>query len=145
MLKDKFNMVGHLQIKCRKKDGSEKTYNFDNLVVNNGRALVASRLTGNTPAAVSHMALGASATPPAVGQTGLLDELGRVVLDSRGATAAVATFVGSFPPGTATGSIAEAGLFNDASAGTMFSRATFSPIPKGAEDAIDITWTVVVS
>lgn len=145
MLKDTLpGLKGHLFVKVTSASGETQTYEFDNLVVTTGKGLVASRLIGNTPSAISHMGLGSSATVPSIGDTQLGTELGRVALGSATASGAVATMVGNFPAGTATGSIAEAGLFNAASVGTMISRATFSPIPKGAADAVEITWTITI-
>lgn len=145
MLKDPIKLKGHLKIAIIKPDGSRQTTEIPNLVVNTGKAQVASRLVGNTPNYATHMALGSSATVPAVGNTQLGTELGRVTLSSATAAGATATMVGNFPAGTATGSIAEAGLFNAETSGTMTSRATFSPIPKGASDAVEITWTITVA
>lgn len=143
MLNEPVVLIGELLVRVFGPSG-ERTYHFPNLVVNTGKNLVASRLVGNTPAAVTHMALGSSATVPSGGDTQLGTELGRVAAGSATAAAAVATVVANFPAGTATGTIAEAGLFNAASVGTMISRATFSPIPKGVSDAVEITWTITV-
>lgn len=46
----------------------------------------------------------------------------------------------TFAAGTATGSIAESGIFNAASAGQLFSRQTFGVITKGAADTLAVTW-----
>jgi hypothetical protein len=54
-------------------------------------------------------------------------------------------YVASFPAGTGTGAIVEAGLFNASSGGDMLCRTTFAVVNKGANDSITITWTVTVS
>lgn len=144
-MQDTAQLKGHIKVKVTGKDGSVRTYEFPNLVVTTGKALTASRLISNTQSAITHMAVGSSATVPAIGNTQLGTELGRVALASATSSGAVATMVANFPAGTATGSIAEAGLFNASTAGTMMSRSTFSPIPKGESDAIELTWTITVA
>jgi hypothetical protein len=57
----------------------------------------------------------------------------------------VATYVASFPAGTGTGAVTEAGIFNASSGGTMLCRTVFSVVNKGADDAMSITWTITVS
>jgi|SRR5690606_8180319 len=146
MLKDNMPALkGHLTIRVKSPDSSVKKYEFPNLVVNTGKNQAVSRLIGNTPGPISHMALGSSATTPAAGNTQLGTELGRVAVGSATASGSTATIVANFPAGTATGSIAEAGLFNASSAGIMTARSTFSPIPKGAADAVEITWALTAA
>jgi hypothetical protein len=54
--------------------------------------------------------------------------------------------VGNWAAGDATNAaITEAGVFNAASAGTMYSRATFTAINKGAADTLQITWTYTLT
>jgi hypothetical protein len=53
--------------------------------------------------------------------------------------------VATFPAGTGTGAITEAGILNAASAGILLCRTTFSVINKGAADTLGITWTVTVA
>lgn len=145
MVNSNFKLKGELRLKFTSPDGTIREYKFPNLVVTAGKGLVASRLVGNTPAAIGWMGIGSGTTAPAVGQTALTTQLARVANTSSTATGAVATFVANFPAGTGTGTVAEAGLFNAASAGTMLSRTTFTAIPKGAGDQLEITWTVTVS
>jgi len=121
----------------------EKT--IDNLVVTTGKAYIASRMVGTAASVMSHMALGSSDTAAAAGNTGLGGELGRVALTSGAAADNVVTYTASFPAGTATGAIVEAGLFNASSSGTMLCRTVFSVVNKGADDAMTITWQVTVS
>jgi hypothetical protein len=54
-------------------------------------------------------------------------------------------YVATFPAGTGTGAVTEAGLFNASSAGTLLCRTVFSVINKGAADTLGITWTVTVN
>ena len=69
----------------------------------------------------------------------------RTALDSktRGANAII-TMVCTFPAGTGTGAITEAGIFNVVTANTtdLITYADFAVINKGAGDALIITWTL---
>lgn len=115
-----------------------------NLVMTVGKNLGVSRLFSNTEFAVlSAIGIGSSATAAAVTQTALVASLAQVAFDSaavRSGTSVSATT--TFGPGIGTGSIQEAGLFNATSGGTMFSRSTFTAIPKAATDTVSVTWTV---
>lgn len=145
-MKDGFQIKGDLHLKFTDiVDGSIREYKFPNLVVTAGKALVASRIVGDAPDAIGFMAIGSGSTPPAVGQTALVTQLARVAASSASATGVVATIVANFPAGVGTGTVAEAGLFNESVDGTMLSRATFTAIPKSATDQLEITWTITVS
>lgn len=138
--------TGKLQITVTGKDGGVKyLLEIPNLVVTVGKNFIASRMVGATANVMSHMAVGSGTTPAAVGDTALGGELGRVALASNTATANVVTQTATFPAGTGTGAITEAGIFNAASAGTMLCRTVFAVVNKGADDAMSITWTVTVS
>jgi hypothetical protein len=94
---------------------------------------------------MTNMAVGAGATAAAAGDTALGSELGRVTLASSTSSANVVTYTATFPAGTGTGAITEAGIFNAASSGTLLCRTVFSVVNKGASDAMSITWTITVS
>lgn len=115
-----------------------------NLVVDAGKALIAKLVSGNGGTAVTHMAVGTSNTTAAAAQTTLVAEVGRSALSTNSASGNVMSFISIFPAGAATGSLQEAGLFNAATAGDMMCRSTFSPITKGANDSISITWTITI-
>ena len=116
-----------------------------NLVVTVGKNFIASRMVGTGSAVMSHMAIGSSGTAPANGDTTLGTELGRVALSALSASGSVVTHAATFPAGTGTGAVVEAGIFNADSAGTMQCRTVFPVVNKGADDAMQITWTVTVS
>jgi len=117
----------------------------DNLVVHVGKELIAARLVGNTLAVPSHMAIGSSSTAATTSQTALLGELGRVSLDSTTRTNNVNQYIATFPAGTGTGAVVEAGIFNAGSSGNMLCRTTFSTVNKAAGDTIIITWNITVA
>ena len=91
------------------------------------------------------MAIGASSTAAAAGQTALGSELGRVALASDTVAGAVVTYSANFPAGTGTGAVVEAGIFNAGASGTMLCRTVFSVVNKGVDDAMSITWAITVS
>lgn len=138
--------VGRLHIELFGQDGKLKgAFDVPNLVVDSGKAFIASRMKDATADVMSHMAVGTDNTAAAAGQTALLAEVARVALTSTNVTGNVVTYVATFPAGSATGALTEAGLFNAASAGTMLCRTVFPVINKGALDAMTITWTVTLS
>ena len=149
MLNETLKVTGQVSIKLLAKDGSVlETREIPNLVVTAGKTFIASSMlktTSNSPAAMTHMAVGTSSTAPAAGDTTLGAEVGRVALASSTSSANVVTYTATFPAGTGTGALVEAGILNAASAGTLLCRTTFSVVNKGAADAMSITWTITVS
>jgi hypothetical protein len=141
MIKDPVKLTGSLQIHRN----GELVHEVDNLVVTVGKEFVASRMVGTSQAVMSHMAVGTNATAAANANVALGAENGRVALASGAAAGAVVTYSATFPAGTATGAITEAGIFNAGSSGIMLCRTVFSAINKGASDSLTITWTVTVS
>jgi hypothetical protein len=116
-----------------------------NLVVSTGLAFIASRMKDTTDTAMSHMAIGTGTSAAAAGNTTLGTEAARVALTSTTVTANAIAYVASFGAGTGTGAITEAGIFNASSAGTMLCRTVFDVVNKGANDTLQITWTVTLS
>ena len=118
--------------------------NVTNLVVDTGLDYIASRMKDATATAMTHMAIGSGTTDPAAGDTALQTQLGRVTLFSTTVTTNSVEYVATFPAGTGTGAVTEAGIFNASSAGTMLCRTEFAVINKAAGDSMTITWTVTV-
>ena len=146
MLHDTIKMTGDLKIVLTDENGQIKhEQEIKNLVVTAGKNFIASRMKDTTDGAMSHMAIGTGTTAAAAGDTTLETEAGRVSLTSTTVTNNNVAYVATFPAGTGTGAVTEAGIFNEASAGTMLCRTVFSVINKGAADTLGITWTVTVS
>lgn len=146
MIQDQLKVKGDLIVKLFDKNGQVKEERvIPNLVVTVGKQFIASRMVGTAANVMSHMAVGSSSTAPANGDTALGGELGRVALTSSTASGAIATYIATFPAGTGTGAVVEAGIFNASSSGTMLCRTTFSVVNKGADDAMSITWAITVS
>lgn len=148
MIQDQITPTGQVNIKVVGPDGKVKEdRTVPNAVVFTGKTYIAARMTG-TPTAMSHMAVGSNNTAVDAdegGDTALGTQLGIVSLTSSTSSSNTVTYVASFPAGTGTGAIVEAGIFNAASAGTMLARTVFSVVNKGADDAMTITWTVTIS
>ena len=137
---------GSLRVVLTGPDGKVKEdHTFKNLVVNVGKEFVASRMVGTASAVMSHMAVGSNTTAPAAADTALGTELGRVAISSGTHTANVVTYTATFPAGTGTGALAEAGIFNANTAGIMLCRTVFAVVNKAANDTLSITWTVTIS
>lgn len=145
MFNDQLKVTGAVVVEITGADGRIKDRReIKNLVVTTGKEFIAARMVGS-PTAMSHMAIGASTTAAAAGDTALGSELGRVTLTSATSTGAVVTYTASFPAGTGTGAVTEAGTFNASSGGTLLCRTVFSVVNKGIDDAMSITWAITVS
>lgn len=148
-MEEAIKITGHVDIVVTDKDGNVKdTRSVKNLVVTAGKEFIAASMlktTTNSPVAMTHMAVGSGTTAAAIGNTGMESQLGRVSLASASASGAVVTYTASFPAGTGTGAITEAGILNNSTGGTLLCRTVFSVVNKGADDAMSITWTVTVS
>lgn len=143
---DQLKASGSLRVVITDENGQVKEErSFENLVVTVGKNFVASRMVGTAAAVMSHMAVGSSSTAAAAGDTALGAELGRVALAASTASANVVTYTATFPAGTGTGAVVEAGILNAASAGTLLCRTVFAVVNKGANDAMSVTWTVTIS
>lgn len=148
-----FNNSEHLNVKgdliIIKTDETGKTETFErkNLVVAAGKTNIAARMAGNTVAVMSHMAVGTGNTTATSSDTTLATELARVALTVQGGTPSsnTVTYSASFPAGTGTGALQEAGVFNDSSTGTMMCRTVFPVINKQAADSITITWVISIT
>jgi hypothetical protein len=149
MVNEEIKITGHVDIVVTDKHGFVKdTRSVKNLVLTAGKEFIASSMlktTTNSPVAMSHMAIGSGTTAAAIGNTGMESQLGRVALASAASSGAVVTYTASFPAGTGTGAVTEAGILNNSTGGTMLCRTVFSVVNKGSDDAMSVTWTVTVS
>jgi hypothetical protein len=144
---DEADMQDNVLLTLRGPDGQIKQQEaVHNLIVNTGRNAIVERCDSSPGTTQpTHMAIGTGATAPAAGDTALQTELDRNSLTSNIAATNVLTMVGDWAAGDGTGAITEAGVLNAASGGTLYSRATFSVINKGASDTLQITWTYTLT
>ena len=146
MLNDSIILKGELKLTLTRPDGHVKhEVIVPNLVVTTGKNFIASRMKDATATAMTHMAIGTGSTAAAAGNTTLGSEAGRVALTSTTVSTNNVAYVATFPAGTGTGAITEAGLFNASSSGTLLCRTVFNVINKAAADTLGITWTVTVN
>ena len=151
MFNDAIKMTGNLKLVLTDEHGNVKQEEeVKNLVVTVGKNFIASSMTKtttNSPAAMTHMEVGTGTTAAAAGDTTLETAVAssRVTLTSTTVTTNNVAYVATFPAGTGTGALTEAGIFNASSSGTMLCRTVFSVINKGAADTLGITWTVTVN
>jgi len=145
MFNDLIKVTGNLKITVINPEGKVKQeVEVPNLVVTTGKNFIADRMKNNSTV-MSHMAIGTGSSSAAAGDTALGSEAGRVALTSSAVTTNSVAYVASFPAGTGTGAITEAGLLNASSSGTLLCRTVFSVINKASGDTLGITWTVTVS
>ena len=146
MFTDSVKVKGALQIDVFDESGKQKEQKkIDNLVVATGKQVIAARLLGNTLPVFSHMAVGSSNTAATSSQTSLGAELSRVGFDSTSRSSNALTFVATFPAGSGTGTLTEAGIFNDGTSGNMLCRTNFNAVNKASGDTIVITWNVTIN
>ena len=151
MFNDSIKMTGNLKLVLTDEHGNVKQEEeVKNLVVTVGKNFIASSMaktTTNSPAAMTHMEVGTGTTAAAAGDTALETAVAssRVTLTSTTVTTNNVAYVATFPAGTGTGALTEAGIFNASSSGTLLCRTVFSVINKGAADTLGITWTVTVN
>lgn len=123
----------------------KQEFTVPNLVVDTGLDFIASRMKDATATAMSHMAVGTGTTAADAADTTLETELARVALASTTVTDNSVAYVATYPAGTGTGALTEAGILNAASGGTMLCRTVFAVINKSAADSMTVTWTVTIS
>jgi hypothetical protein len=128
----------------------EITQQFEvpNLVVTAGKIYIAGKMIAtdsNVPIAMSHMGIGTGTASPVAEDTGLGTQTGRVLLSGSLQDNNSITYTATFPAGTGTGAITEAGIFNAGTGGTMLCRTVFPVVTKQAGDTIAVTWKVTVS
>jgi hypothetical protein len=137
--------TGQLTIELKDEFGNIKdTRVVKNLVVTAGKSFIAARLATTVPA-MSHMALGTGMTTAVAANTVLGNEITRIALTASSSVANTASFTATFAPGTGTGAITEAGIFNDVTAGTLLCRTVFDVVNKAAQDTLSINWNITIT
>jgi hypothetical protein len=93
------------------------------------------------------MAIGTGTTAPALTDTQLVTQTGRVTLSGSSVTNNTITYTATFPAGTGDGAITEAGIFNGGTSpgAVLLCRTTFPVVTKGSGDTIAITWVITIS
>jgi hypothetical protein len=115
-----------------------------NLIVTAGKDLIRDLVSGLAVDPLSHFAIGIGSTPPALADTTLEDEVYRDAITAIVRTPGLAVVRYYLTSGSANGNtIAEAGLFTDPAAGTLYARAILStPIVKTSAIAVTFAWSL---
>lgn len=150
-MKDTMGAKGFGSMVCRGKDGNIKwEIDFTNTITNTGLAQVA-LLAGDASAVpFTFLAVGTSSTAPSASQTALG---GEITTNGLGRAAATVSRVTTTQTNdtlqlyklftvTGTSTVEEAGIFNDASAGTMLGRALTTAKSVVNGDTLAITYKV---
>jgi len=147
-IQENINPTGKLRVVHTSATGETiSDFEVPNLVVTAGKYYIAQKMvaTTNSPVSMGYMAIGTGTTTPAAGDTTLGTEGGRVALSASTVSNNTITYTATFPAGTGTGAVTEAGIFNASSSGTMLCHTTFPAVNKASGDTIAITWVVTVS
>lgn len=140
-MQDIINLVGEVEVLRNGKVVLEKK----NLIVQAGKNFLASAIINSSSSPFVAMAIGEGTTAANTTDTALETEVARLAFTSSSVSTNVVTLSTTFPAGTGTGAITEAGILNNASSGgTMLSHVVFSAVNKGALDTLTINWTVTV-
>jgi hypothetical protein len=116
-----------------------------NLIVQVGKNFLANAVLSNSTSPFVAIAVGSGTTAASANDTALQSELYRSTYTTSTLIANTITLTLTMLPGVATGSISEAGIFNNAtSGGTMLSHVVFSTIGKQSIDTLVLTWTITV-
>jgi hypothetical protein len=149
---DFIKVTGRLNVELRDELGNIKaSFEVPNIVTTVGKTFIAAAMaktTVNTPAAMTHMAVGTSSTAATVADTTLGAEVAgsRTTLTSTTPSSNTCVYACTFGAGVGTGTLWEAGIFNASSAGTLLCRTVFgASIAKGASDSLTITWTITIN
>jgi hypothetical protein len=139
-------VTGIVHIVLTDEHGEIKETRVANTVVTAGKNVLADRMkVAPSKQAMSHMAVGSGTTAVTLADTALNVEVARVGLGSTVVAGAVITYTATFNPGVGSGTLSEAGIFNDPTIGDMLARTSFGVITKGALDTLTVTWSVTIN
>lgn len=136
--KDSIPVRGKVKLVLRDSRGRVKTIRKSNTIQDAGKYAITDQLLASpTLGKPTHAGVGDGSIT--MGELG--NELVRVALTSKDRTTNVLTMVFDLPAGTGTGALTEAGIYDAGAAGNCLSTTSFTAIPKGAADTLEITWT----
>ena len=147
---DRIGLHGVMVAELFDSDGNLKDRReIHNTVTTLAHAMVANRISGTVTIAIPGWMEVGTGTGQGAGDSILAAYIAgsRTALDSSVAVAAVLTMICTFPAGTGTGAITEAGVFNVVTQNTtdLITYADFAVINKAAGDSLVITWTLTFS
>lgn len=141
---ENLDVVANVRLELYGPDGELKQCEeVHNLVPTVGKEKFAERAIAASPSTEGpkYISVGTSGTAAANGDTALGAQDGsRKEVTTRSVTGAVGTVSVEFGKGEHTAELKEAGAHSASSSGTLFARVVFSPINKGANDTLVVTW-----
>lgn len=132
-------------------DGEQKDYKEgDNVITSDGTSFVAAFLNSAAAAAatftMNYIAIGTDATAENSSDTALGTELDRALATISNVTGSIYRLTATFACGTTSaGAIAEYGVFDSTTGGTMLSRDVESVINKGNNDDLVCVTEITIS
>lgn len=145
-----FRVIGRWETRLYGPDGFLKDIQTGtNVVTTVGKDALAvflnSAAAGATTFTTKYIAIGTGNTAETAADTTLSSELIRTTGTVSYVTSQIYQVSCTFAAGSGTGAIAEYGLFNSNSVGTMYARYTKSVINKGASDILVVTAQITMS
>ena len=107
-MKDSLKVTGDVKIRLN----GEVVRHIPNTVVDAGKAWMTDRLDGSPESVMAAIAIGTNNTAVGASDVALNTEIARVTLDATTVTANTIEYTATFPAGTGTGAIVEAGILN---------------------------------
>lgn len=138
MINESIKIKGKLEILD---EAGNIIYSKKNLIVNTGLALIANRMIGDTPVALSHCAVGDDNTSVSATQSALVSEIFRKAKTADSAVGGVLTIDTKFESFEANFTWKEIGLFNASSGGDMLDRVAINFIKNNQSVTVRFTIT----
>lgn len=134
----KYNI--HIEVRDAKTKKLKAERFVHNLITTAGKNKLLAVASGAAITAFTYIAIGTNATAANAADTALGTEVARSPTQTpTNPTAATYQVQYTFPAGTGTGTIVEAGLLNASSSGVLLNRSVFGAITKGAGDELTMT------
>jgi hypothetical protein len=148
---DVVRMRGSIRMVLGDMDGNKiKEQLFENLLVTVGRSWVLGQLESVnivTSQTISYLAIGSGTNAPTTADTGLNNEVTRIAIGTFSTTGLTNNPPSwqaqvSFATSQANTTLAEVGLFNSTSGGTMLAHATYASFVKATSNTLNISYTI---
>ncbi len=146
-MQDGIDVKGHLKLELIKADGSMEVTETDNTVATYAKESIIDKILASPTLTTKPGWMELGTSTPAATLLGAYISGSRTALDSKTRSGAVVTMVCTFPAGTGTGTITEAGIFDVVTQNTvnMWVSAGFGAVTKAAGDSLVVTWTLTLS
>ena len=146
--RESLRLVGKGRFTLFDRDGEIKDVReYLNLITDDGFDAVCDVMGNPTqPDNFDYIAIGTGVTGAQVTDSTLESEHARSIATyAHTGSTKVCTVTYTFAAGVGTGDVTESGVLNAAGAGTLLNRQTFTAIPKGVNDSLEIEWEFTLS